>query len=226
MWMYVALISTLIAIGAYAEEKTSTVGNVTTTVLGQSGKIRVYKGDNMTNGVTITFDDILEIDESGDTIMAHRYNNFAQLTFEFSELENTTYPDSNVSVLKFSFNADIPVESNTAKLTSEIFMFNEGGNITVDGNEVKVDEGTMKFNVKIESWSFCNTCTNKGKDVTGEFLDFSIEIKGASQPTESKPGVYDFGEGASVLVPKKVSVRCLVFTTIALNVSLYHIIYF
>ncbi|KAL4228725.1 hypothetical protein ACF0H5_011768 [Mactra antiquata] len=203
MKMLVCMLLASVMAGCFAAQQSSTVGNITASVLGQSGKIRLYKGDNVTDGIVITFSAIAELDDNDNKIQSHGYNNFAQLDFTFSDLENTTYMDSNVSVTKFSFSADIPVGGSTATLTSEVFLFNAGGNITVAGEEVEVTAGTMKFNVGIDSWTFCNPCTKGQTQITGAFLDFDIDIKGTSPPNEISPGVFDFN-GTTLITPKEV----------------------
>lgn len=207
MWTYChAIFVLLLAVGTYGEDKSVTVGNITTKVKGQSGKIAVFKGMNESDGVTITFDSIEEIDENGGIIKSHSYNNFAQLTFTFSDPENSTYPNSNASVTQFSFTSSVPLGSDgTATLKSYVYIFTADGNITVDGNETEVKEGDMKFNAEISNWPFCATCTAGNKDLTGVFLDFSVEIKGkkSANKTESSGG-YDLGDGASVITPKEV----------------------
>ncbi|KAL4228464.1 hypothetical protein ACF0H5_011511 [Mactra antiquata] len=204
MGMITYFVLSSIMIVCFAEQQSSTVGNITANVLGQSGKIRLYKWDNVSDGIVITFSAIAELTDAEEEIRAHRYYSFAQLDFIFSDLENTTYMDSNVTVTKFSFSAQIPIGGNSANLKSEVFLFTEDGNITVAGEEVEVTEGTMKFNVEIDSWTFCDNCKQGNKDVTGALLDFDVEIKGASAPKETSPGVYDMGDGATVLVPRQV----------------------
>jgi hypothetical protein len=197
----------LLVVGIYAADKTVTVGNITTKVKGQSGKIALYKNGNESDGVTIDFSGIEEV----DTIPSHTFQNFAKLDFEFSDLVNTTYADSNVSVTQFSFKSNISIESKTATLTSYIYIFTSDGNITVDGTDFAVKSGEMKFNVKIKNWPFCGNlglvCSKGNTVVVGNNLDFIVEIKGKKSPSATKPAKkvkYDLGDGASVLIPTQV----------------------
>lgn len=204
MWAYSGIILLVVIAGVFADDKTVTVGNFTTKVKGQSGKIAVYKGTNESNGITITFDAIHEIDTAGEKIQKHSYNNFAQLTFTFSDLVNSTYAGSNVSVTEFSFTAVIPLDGSTATLTSYAYIFTSDGNITVDGNDEQVKAGDMKFNAKIENWPFCNTCTQGNKQYTGQNLDFYVEIKGKGALNSTGSGSYVDDDGSKILTPKQV----------------------
>lgn len=208
MWTYACAIFVLLfAVGAHGEDKSVTVGDITTKVKGQSGKILIYKGMNESNGVTVTYDAIEEIGTDQNKIQSHSYNNFASLTFTFSSPENDTYPNSNVSVTQFTFQASIDVDGGPATLKSYVYIFTSGGNITVDGNEIEVKEGDMKFNAEIQDWPFCDTCTHGNKQLTGMYLDFSVEIKGQKEPnkTDDETGAFDLGDGATVITPKQVS---------------------
>lgn len=209
-WFYVAV--AVLFVGISAEDKTVTVGNFTTKVKGQSGKIAVYRNGNESDGVTITFDAIKELDSSETEVNKHSYNNFAQLTFSFSNPENTTYRDTNVTVTQFNFTSTIPLGNGTATLTSYVYIFTSEGNITVDGNDFGVKYGDMKFNAEIENWPFCagsgSDCKQGQTFYTGQYVDFSVEIKGKKTPesvTDSGiQGEYDLGGGDTVVVPKKV----------------------
>ena len=217
---YLLWIVVIGVVGIYAADKTVTVGDVTTKVLGQSGKIVIFKESNETNGIKVTFDFIEELDTNGETIKGqakHSFNTFAPLEFTFSELENSTYASDNVSVTKFSFTATIPIDGQDATLTSYVYIFTERGNITVDGESLAVKEGDVKFNVKIENWAFCGQgsteCRSGQTPIVGQNLDFGIEIKNNNEDNEtveapaSDSNTYDFGGGSKVIVPKKVNDR-------------------
>lgn len=194
-------------------DKDVTVGGITTRVLGRSGKIAVLKGKDQNSGVTITFDAIREIADTGDKIQTKSYENFASLDFKFSDTEQGTYQDSEVNVTMFNFTADIPAEKNDpmapkASLTSYVYVFTAEGNITVEGNNVSVTAGTMKFDIRIDNWNFCKACKASGKNVEGKYLDFVVSIKGKSTPKKrsGNSGTFDLGDDATVLVPRQVYV--------------------
>ena len=194
--------------------KEETVGGITTKVLGQSGKIQVYKeGQNASSGVTITMSAIRERQSDGNEINSHNFNTFAVQDFTFSSSEETTYPDSDVNVTQFSFESAVNVGKGqidgTAKVKSYIYIFSSDGNITVDGDNQTVSAGVMKFNIEIQDWPFCGagavTCAQGATQQVGATLDFEVEIKGQGNTTsvagDSK--TYDVG-GATVIVPVQV----------------------
>lgn len=181
---------------------------VATHVKRQSGKINFYPF-NMTDadGVSITFDAMKEVG-GGAEITAHTYRNFAQLNFATSDTEDAIYPGSSVDVTKFSCMTDIPLDSVNAKLTTEIYIFKENGSITVDGKHFEVKAGQMKFDVMVQNWTFCNTCTNNGQAVTGEYLDVDIYVKARQTPKKTnKDGTYELGGGTVMTFPKSVSMK-------------------
>lgn len=44
------------------------------------------------------------------------------------------------------------------KLT--VYIFQEDGNITVDGETTVVTAGTVKFNLEVQKYTFCNVSTD------------------------------------------------------------------
>ncbi|KAH3699285.1 uncharacterized protein LOC127861256 [Dreissena polymorpha] len=214
MWKLVLFSSFLVV--AVEADKNVTVGGITTKVLGQSGKIKVYKATgNESEGVTITMDEIKELDSANNATPSHSFNTFATMNFNFSQQTETTYKGTDVNVTQFSFTANIRVGQGqtidgTAKLTSYVYIFSSNGNITVDGKNMTVRTGDMKFNVKIESWPFCGvgnvSCTQGQTSYKGAYLDFYVEIKGKGSVLNSSAGgnnTYELG-GATVMVPTEV----------------------
>ncbi|WAR04197.1 ASOMP-like protein [Mya arenaria] len=211
-----AVYVTVLVLGVKCADMTETVGGITTKVLGQSGKIQVYKeGKTASTGVTITMDAIKELTSNDTVINSHEFNTFANQDFTFSSSNETQYPDSDVNVTQFNFMSNVSVgKGNTAdgmaKLTMYVYIFSSDGNITVSGQNYTVKTGMMKFNVKIEDWPFCGsasvTCTHGNRPLTGTSLDLYIEIKGqGSQPNYTDVAkTYDLGNGATVVVPKEV----------------------
>lgn len=212
MWRFTVLLGVSLAVvGGVFGDKTVTQGGITTKVKGQSGKISLYPaGKTESQGVTITFDAIKEADADGViNEQGHFFNNFARLDFTFSDIEQTTYVNSSVNVAQFSFMSTIDVEANVnATLTSYVYIFKEDGNITVDGEDVEVTSGMMKFNLKIENWTFCNPCTKGNKDYIGEYLDFYINVQSKGTPNKGKNNTFNLGDGATMVNPREVSL-CL-----------------
>lgn len=199
------LTALLLFLAGVSCDKEFSFAGVTTRVKGHSGIIAVFKGENETDGVTITFDAIRELSENEDKIRG--VETFARLQFNFSDLEEGEYGNSSVNVTKFSFTSDISVDiGNTPVLTSYVYVFTSEGNVTIDGEEVTVTPGVMKFDVMIKDWKFCTKCKVGNKYLDGEFLDFLVSIKGTKSPEKQggNKNSYDLGDGASVLVPRQV----------------------
>lgn len=189
-------------------DKSVTVGEITTRVLGQSGKITVFKGANESGGVTITFDEISEKTESGAVINEHTLKTFASQNFVFSNQTTTTYQDSGLNVTQFSFSANISDSATTLKatITVYVYIFTEPGIIVVDDQNETVKSGDMKFTVFIQNWPFCGmpgiSC-KQGQN--GSYLEFAIEIKGKNAPQNITAGKkYSLGDGATVLLSNQV----------------------
>ncbi|XP_061163394.1 skeletal aspartic acid-rich protein 1-like [Saccostrea echinata] len=188
-------------------------------IQGQSGGMTIGKAKNPdqdNNAVKIKFDAIQEKDSSGNIVGAsgnakHSFNNFAQLDFVFSSLRDTEY--ENLTAKAINFTASI--SSVNAKMRVETFLFTESGNITVDGESTMVEKGSVKFNIKLEDWTFCDNSGNckKGQATEiGEYVDLTISIKGKSTPSRKTGNnkrtdgeEYALGGDASVALSKKIS---------------------
>ncbi|XP_048760254.2 acidic skeletal organic matrix protein-like [Ostrea edulis] len=188
-------------------------------IQGQSGGMvigRVQNPDQDNNAVKIKFDAIQEVNSAGVAVGAsgrskHSFNNFAQLDFTFSSLEDTTY--KNLTAKTVSFKASI--SSVNANLTVQTFIITEAGNITIDGESTVVEKGTVKFNINIEGWGFCDAsgnCRKGNQDEIGEYIDLTISIKGKGTPSKkagnnkrSEGEEFDLGGDASVALSKKIS---------------------
>ncbi|KAL3866238.1 hypothetical protein ACJMK2_043554 [Sinanodonta woodiana] len=186
-------------------------------VLGQSGKIRVWKGQNSSvdpNAVQIEFDEIKEKDSSGNEVgksgnSKHSFNTFASQSFTFSSLVDVKY--QNVSAKMFNFTANLPTVSSV--LSTSVYIFKEDGNITVANETTYIKAGNVKFNTEIKGWNFCGStgvnCTQGQKVEQGVYIDFVIVIKGKGSAYKARKGVsdgdeYDLGGGAGVILSKKV----------------------
>lgn len=88
-----------------------------------------------------------------------------------------------------------------------MYIFTEDGNITMGEETQMVQAGSVKFNVELSSWEFCG-CKKGQTDEVGEFVDFTLEIKGKGNATEAPSGDdsegYDLGGNATLKLSKKV----------------------
>lgn len=189
-------------------------------VLGQSGKIMMSRSENIQsdeNRVTVEMDEIKETDMSGNPVGAggapatkHSFNTFANQEFEYSEVGNGEF--ENISAKTFNFSATI---DNGAKLLVDVFIFTENGTYSLNGENTTVSEGTVKFNIHIENWTFCGagvTCSKGSTTEIGKYIDFTIAIKGKGASPQKKTSggkkttadEYDLGSGSSVIISDKV----------------------
>ncbi|XP_062566809.1 skeletal aspartic acid-rich protein 1-like [Saccostrea cucullata] len=188
-------------------------------IQGQSGGMTIGKTKNPdqdNNAVKIKFDAIQEKDSSGNVVgtsgnAKHSFNNFAQLDFTFSSLRDSEY--ENLTAKAINFTASI--SSVNAKMRVETFLFTEAGNITIDGESTVIEKGSVKFNIQLEGWTFCDNSGNckKGEaNEIGEYVDLTISIKGKSTPSRKTGNnkrtdgeEYALGGDASVALSKKIS---------------------
>lgn len=195
----------------------ASVGNIHVKVLGRSGKIQLGNQPNPSsdpNRITIEFSELKEKLADGESDIKdnkHKFNSFATTDFEFTPPVDAIFMNST-RVRTFTFNSTL--NDDGATLETVIYIFKEDGNITLGDEGTIVQKGSMKFSTTITNWGFCGqggvaSCT---KNQVGEFLDFSIIIKGKGTPKKKsnakKKGdadEYELGEGSAVLMSKKVS---------------------
>ncbi|XP_062566808.1 uncharacterized protein LOC134229105 [Saccostrea cucullata] len=187
-------------------------------VLGQSGKILMGRTRNPAedpNGIKVTFDAIQETDKDGKAIgtsgrVKHSFNTFASQKFTVSDITDDVY--QNLTAKRLDFVASLA--SVGATLTVQIYLFSEEGNITQSDEVTQVSKGTLKFNIIIENWTFCGTngeeCRQGQTLNEGEFIDFTISIKGKKSASKKQGGKkrtnaqeFDLGGEASVVLSGK-----------------------
>ena len=144
------------------------------------------------SSVTVNFDYIKELDKDGNEVGAtgkkkHSINSFARESFSFKTSGmKTEY--QNISVKHTQFEATI--SGPGAKLIVDIFIFKGSGNLSTSNDEsLEVKKGDIKFNIKLESWTFCggsggDSCSKGASSEAGTQVEFGIEIKGRSKPTK------------------------------------------
>ena len=138
--------------------------------------------------MTVNFDYIKELDNAGTAVgttgsSKHSINTFARESFTFATSGLKSHYQ-NISVKHTQFAATI--SGPGAKLTVDIYIFKGSGSVSTSKNEtLEVKPGTIKFNIKLESWTFCGAGDNckKGQKVeNGSQVEFGIEIKGRGNP--------------------------------------------
>lgn len=187
-------------------------------VLKKSGKFVMGRTKNPQNDrskLMVTLDSIQEKDSTGNNVgtsgrLKHSFNNFAGQKFNTSELTNDKYQNLAVKRLDCTTYLD----SVEASLTVQIFLFREIGTV-IQGDEVShVSKGTLKFNIIIENWKFCGSngveCRKRKQLEYGEFIDFTMSIKGSKVATKKdkskRTSAKEFylGGNSSVVLSEKV----------------------
>lgn len=187
-------------------------------VLKTSGKFVMGRTKNPQNDrskLMVTLDSIQEKDSTGNNVgtsgrFKHSFKNFAGQKFNISALTDDKYQNLAVKRLDCTTYLD----TVGASLIVQIFLFREIGTV-IQGDEVShVSKGTLKFNIIIENWKFCGSngveC-RKGKQLEyGEFIDFTMSIKGSKVATKKdkskRTSAKEFylGGNSSVVLSEKV----------------------
>jgi hypothetical protein len=176
--------------------------DVSVKALGHSGKISLSRTFNTTNGtesndVIINFSHLKELDMNGNEVgksgsQKHSFNNFAQLDFTVSDVNQVKY--QNLSASKFSLTAS-GIQTSETRLIGSIYVFNQTGMIKNGENETaNVQPGTVKLSVDIENWKFCdmgenstdyNLCQNGQTREEGKWIELGMSIKGKQHAMEN-----------------------------------------
>ena len=163
--------------------------------------------------MTVNFDYMKELDDKGNAVgtarsSKHAIDTFARETFTFATSGLKSHYQS-IPVKHTQFAATI--SGPGAKLTVDIYLFKGSGNVNTSKEEtLEVKKGTIKFNIKLESWTFCGagaSCKKGQTNETGTQVEFGIEIKGHKNPEKKskangkgeKVKTFDLGGGDCTL---------------------------
>lgn len=199
-----------------AADKTSSAGGTTVQILGRSGKMTISRGGG--SPLKVTMDALREVDSAGNAVgtsgnTKHSFNTFASQDFTFSAATTVQY--QNLTAAQIDFSCDI----NTAKFKVKTYVFEKAGTILNDGEASVVGNGTLKFNVDVKDWVWCNgaNCKQGQTQQTGAFLDVDLTIQGlaaAKKKAKANPNLpaanqttdYDLGGGAVLGMSNRVKV--------------------
>lgn len=199
------------------QDTTANLDDISVQALGKSGKIRIIKtltsnNKTETNEVTFDFSSLREVDINGTAVGTsgqekHSFNNFAQLDFKTSAVNNIIY--QNLTALSFELTAtNIQIPSTT--FTGRIFIFNQTGVIKNNNETANVEPGTVKINVEIKDWYFCladgcagtipYNCCKKGNEIEqGYSLQFALAVKGRDSASQKSKNLYSLGGSEMIL---------------------------
>ncbi|XP_032229766.2 skeletal aspartic acid-rich protein 1 [Nematostella vectensis] len=187
------LIAALSSVSLAADNKTEESNDMFVNVQGKSGKMMIHKkGQTPSDGLMVSYEDLKEVDQGGSDVgmsggTKHSFNNFATLNFTFTDAVDKQL--KGIDAKYFTFMANIPDVG--AIYTSEVYIFKKNGSFEWGDEEVEVEPGTVKFNIKIENWKFCGqqvVCQKGGKNETGFFLDSTVCFKGKTEGMKKNMG--------------------------------------
>lgn len=173
-----------------------TAQGTTIKVLGQSGKATVTRSES----ITFQVDYLNELNSNGEIVgktgaVKHSVNTFATQSFEFTNLQSTTY--QNKSVEHFSFYSPI---YSIGKLKVVVMIMKQETTVGTDNETWSVSPGDIKFNIEMYDWTFCKPCL----DGTASHIEIGLEIKGSKSESKSNKTI-DIG-GATLELSKRVNV--------------------
>ena len=95
----------------------------------------------------------------------------------------------------------------------QVYVFTDSGPITIGGERQDVEPGTVKWNIDLKDWEWCDPCSHGNTDVTGKYVDFTIAINGRSGSSnhvanEAEDTInYDLADSSELKLSKKVSAQ-------------------
>ena len=144
------------------------------------------------------------------------FNTFANQDFEISDVSEVTYPSTNLSAFSFSFTSALSKRVNgenmpIANVRLTTYIFSDSGKLNISGEISTVDPGSVKFNIELNGYSFCEVWTT-GCSLRGKAVDVVIAVKGLGK-TEKAPklpgedtDVFSLGGSAALKMSRKVKV--------------------
>jgi hypothetical protein len=174
-------------------------GGMEVKFMGKSGKFAVFRkaeGEKDKNQIKFEIAELRELAADGVTEVGakakpkHQLKNFKKTEFSFDVVQGAAVGEATATKVSFKSNIE-----GVGTLKVDTFLMATKGEVGLDVTDDTLPSwsafpGDVKFNIEFESWKFCGggevTCTNKGKDEVGEFIDLDIEIKGPKTKPEKK----------------------------------------
>lgn len=148
------------------------------------------------NALSFQVESLQEVDESGKPVEAtdpsaeiqHSVSSVNKLSFTVSALQNsTTYQNLTAKIV--TLQAELP--NTMATLELMVVLFLEDGTIKFGNETFNVQSGTMKFNINVTGWQYCDgatvSCLSDGnpRGAVGDNLDLALTVKSeADEPEE------------------------------------------
>jgi len=140
-------------------------------------------GDDNEDLLSFEVDEIEEKDSEGNEVDdKHSVKSFDDVKFTFGLVDRQA-DLQGIPVIKMNYSAYLPDPEATLEII--VYLFRGPGTITFGNETFAVQSGTVKFNIKISKWEFCDDSPadcSSGK--SGEYLDISLKVKSKGSPQE------------------------------------------
>ncbi|XP_078347530.1 skeletal aspartic acid-rich protein 2-like isoform X2 [Oculina patagonica] len=128
-------------------------------------------------------DEIEEKDSDGNEVDdKHSVKSFDDVEFTFGHVDRQ-FMFQGIPAIKL--NLSTYLSDPKANLEIIVYMFRAAGSVSFGNETFAVQSGTVKFNIKISNWDFCDdTPADCSKGKAGKYLDLSLKIKSKGSPEE------------------------------------------
>ena len=135
-------------------------------------------------------------------IKMRRFRDFAKQNFNFEAKRSKVamrHAMKSVKAAVQKFQTSLP--DGIGKITIDLALPEEDGDIDIDGEKQKLKIGDMKFNIEMSEWTWCDNAA---------FLDVYMKLASKKKPTKrqarskSLPVSYDLGGNKTVSFSGKV----------------------
>lgn len=147
--------------------------------------------DNNEELLSFQVESLQEVDGDGKPVglqgpLQHRVSSLDSKMFRFSALDNSTvYQGIPVKTINMS---DTVLSNQQGNLRLVVMVFLSAGNVTFGNETFRVQSGTMKFNIEVSDWPFCNasvSCLSQSKQPEiGKGLELTLGIKSEADDLE------------------------------------------
>lgn len=141
--------------------------------------------DDNENLLSFELDEIEEKDADDNEVDdKHSVDSFDDVKFTFGKVNKRSTLDG---IRVTTVNLSTYLDNQKASLEIIVYMFHEPGSVRFGNETFAVQSGTVKFNIKIGNWNFCDDDDSPGEcseGKVGEFLDLSLKIKSKGSPKE------------------------------------------
>lgn len=141
--------------------------------------------DSNDDMLSFELDSIEEKDSDGNDVGStegHSVESFEDRPFSLSSVDRNS---NALGVAAINVNLSTKLEDSNADVDIMLYLFREDGTISFGNETFDVQAGTVKFNIKISNWDFCDgSAQDCSEGKAGEYLDVNIKFKSKDTPIE------------------------------------------